>query len=131
MQAGVIDAQENMLSNIYGRRLHEVSDFLIATRHQQSYVTVMINEDFWQGLEPAQQEAIQAAVDAGTEAADAAAREENKRIVEDITASGVELVEPDESFRQGALPVVEKAAKDILAEGVWQAAVEAADSGPN
>lgn len=125
MQAGVIDAQENMLSNIWGRRLHEVSDYLIGTRHQQSYITVMINQDFWNDLTQAQRTAMQGAVDAATEAADAEADRLNDQIVADIQAAGVELVEPKPAFREAALPVVEKAARDLLAEGVWEAAVAA------
>ncbi|MGP1254310.1 MAG: TRAP transporter substrate-binding protein [Kiloniellales bacterium] len=125
MQAGVIDAQENMLSNIWGRRIYEVSDYLVATRHQQSYITVMINQDFWNDLNDAQRNAVQASVDAASASADAEAETLNLRIIEDIQAAGVELVEPKPAFREAALPVVEAAAKDLLAEGVWDAAVAA------
>ncbi|MES1923963.1 TRAP dicarboxylate transporter subunit DctP [Salinisphaera sp. T31B1] len=125
MQAGVIDAQENMLSNIWGRRIYEVSDYLVATKHQQSYITVMINQDFWNDLSAEQQTAVQASVDAASQAADNKAFEYNKKIIADIEASGVELVEPDPSFRKDALPVVKKVADGILADGVWDAAVAA------
>lgn len=131
MQAGVIDAQENMLSNIWGRRIHEVSEYLVATKHQQSYITVMINQDFWKGLSDAQRASVQAAVDAGTAAADAEASKVNEKIVADIQAVGVKLVTPKPAFREAALPVVEKAARDILAPGVWDAAVKAAGAGAN
>ena len=131
MQAGVIDAQENMLSNIWGRRIHEVSQYLVATKHQQSYITVMINQDFWKGLSDAQRAAVQAAVDKGTAAADAEASKVNEKIVADIQAAGVKLVTPAPAFRKAALPIVEKAARDILAPGVWEAAVEAAGGAAN
>lgn len=127
MQSGVIDAQENMLSNIWGRRIYEVSDYLVATKHQQSYNTVMINQDFWEDLSKDQQQAIQASVDAATKAADEKAFEYNKQIVADIEEAGVEVVEPDPSFRKDALPIVKKAADDILADGVWEAAVAAGE----
>lgn len=125
MQGGVIDAQENMLSNIWGRRLHEVSDYLIATRHQQSYMTVMINQDFWEDLSDAQRAAMQESVDAATAAADAEAERLNQQIIADIQAAGLTVVEPKPAFREAALPVVEKAAQDLLDEGVWEAAVAA------
>ena len=125
MQGGVIDAQENMLSNIWGRRLHEVSDYLIATRHQQSYMTVMINQDFWEDLSDAQRAAMQESVDAATAAADAEAERLNQQIIADIQAAGLTVVEPKPAFREAALPVVEKAAQDLLDKGVWEAAVAA------
>ncbi|MCW7545775.1 TRAP transporter substrate-binding protein [Aurantimonas litoralis] len=127
LQTGVIDAQENMLSNIYGRKIFEVQKYLIATRHQQSYVTVMANLDFWNGLDAAQQEALQSAIDAATEAGSDAAVEENKRIIGLIEAAGVETVEPKPEFREEALPVIKAAADKILAPGVYDAAIEAVD----
>jgi len=125
MQAGVIDAQENMLSNIWGRRIYEVSTHLIATKHQQSYMTIMANQNFWQKLTDAERTAVKAAIDAGTKAADAAATALNDKIVKDIVAKGVKLVEPKPAFREAALPVVEKASRAILAPGVWDEAVKA------
>lgn len=127
MQSGVIDAQENMLSNIWGRRLYEVSDHLVATRHQQGYVTVMANQDFWKKLTDAERTAVQAATDAASKAATDAASSLNDKIVKDIAAKGVKVVEPKPSFRTDALPIVEKAARDILAPGVWDAAVKASN----
>lgn len=127
MQAGVIDAQENMLSNIWGRRLYEVSDYLIATKHQQSYITVMANQKFWSKLSDAERTALQGAVDTATQAADDAASALNDKIVKDITAKGVKLVEPKPAFREAALPVVEKAARETLAPGVWDEAVKASN----
>ncbi|MCJ8141021.1 TRAP transporter substrate-binding protein [Falsirhodobacter halotolerans] len=122
LQTGVIDAQENMLSNIWGRRLFEVQDYLIDTQHQQSYVTVMANLDFWEGLEPDQQAALQASVDAASAAAYDAAIAENETLERDILASGVELIEPSPEFREKALPIVEKVARATLAEGIYEAA---------
>lgn len=124
LQTGVIDAQENMLSNILGRRIHEVQKYLIATEHQHSYVTVMANLDFWNGLEAETQQAIQSALDVATTAGTEAAYQENESVIEEILASGVELVEPDPSFRQDAMPIIEKAAKNILEDGIYEDAVQ-------
>ena len=38
------------------------------------------------------------------------------RIIKDIVASGVKLVEPKPEFREAALPIVESAARKMLAE---------------
>ncbi|WP_226584027.1 TRAP transporter substrate-binding protein [Acuticoccus sediminis] len=129
MQTGVIDAQENMLANIYGRQIHTVSDYLINTQHLQSYMTLMVNKDFWDGLGEDEQSAVKAAAVKAGEVTDAAAEEVVKEIVSDIAATGVEVVEVDPSFRKDAMPVVEKAAQSLLADGVWEAAVAAGSNG--
>lgn len=134
LQTGVIDAQENMLSNILGRRIYEVQDYLIATKHQHSYVTVMANLDFWNGLDPELQQAMQSAVDAATGAGTDAANAENESVVEEILGSGVELIEPDPSFRADAMPIIEEAAKGVLEPGIYEEAIaiiEASSSSAN
>ena len=85
----------------------------------------MINQDFWEDLSDAQRAAMQESVDAATAAADAEAERLNQQIIADIQAAGLTVVEPKPAFREAALPVVEKAAKDLLDEGVWEAAVAA------
>ncbi|WMS41920.1 TRAP transporter substrate-binding protein [Acuticoccus sp. MNP-M23] len=131
LQTGVIDAQENMLSNIYGRRIYEVQKYLVATRHQQSYVTVMANLDFWNGLSAEGQSALQASVDAATTAATEAAEAENERIVNLIKDAGLEVIEPAPEFRQKAMPVIEKAAKGALDDGIYEAAVAVIEAQPS
>ncbi len=129
MQAGVIDAQENMLSNIWGRRIYEVSDHLVATKHQQSYITVMINQDYWNKLSDENKKAIKESADLASKAANAEASTLNDKIVADIVATGVKLVEPKPEFRTKALPIVEAASRKILADGVWDAAVKSSNTG--
>jgi tripartite ATP-independent transporter DctP family solute receptor len=134
LQTGVIDAQENMLSNILGRRLNEVQKYLIATEHQHSYITVMANLDFWNGLDADTQAAIQAAVDKATAAGTESAYEENQSLIDQIVASGTELVQPDPSFRQDAMPIIRSAAEETLEPGIYEAAVgiiETTASGSN
>ena len=125
MQTGVIDAQENMLANIWGRRIHEVSDYLIATQHQQSFMTLMANKDFWDDLSDAQKADILEAGENAATITDAETTNVVKKIVADIQASGVELVVPDPSFKKDALPVIERVAKKYLAPGVWEEALKA------
>lgn len=123
LQTGVIDAQENMLSNILGRHLNEVQKYLIATEHQHSYVTVMANLDFWNKLDPAIQDAIQNAVDIATAAGTKTSRDENQALIDAILASGVELIEPAPSFRTDAMPIIKAAAEATLEENIYQEAL--------
>jgi tripartite ATP-independent transporter DctP family solute receptor len=129
LQTGVIDAQENMLSNIVGRRLHEVQDYLIATQHQHSYVTTMVNLDFWNGLDEDVKTAIQESMSIATEEGTARALDENDDLIQEILSADTELVEPDPSFREDAMPVIEQAARDVLEEGVYEDAVRTIKEG--
>ncbi|MCA0941854.1 TRAP transporter substrate-binding protein [Salipiger pacificus] len=124
LQTGVIDAQENMLSNILGRRLYEVQSHLIATEHQHSYITIMANLDFWNGLDPEAQAQLQAAVDKATAAGSQSAFEENQSLIDEIVASGVELVQPDPSFRADSMEIIRSAANSQLEPGIYEKAVE-------
>lgn len=128
LQSGVIDAQENMLSNILGRRLHEVQEYLIETKHQQSYVTIMANLDFWNELDNAQQQALQEAVDIATAAGTEAAYAENQEIVDTIVESGVEHIVPAPEFRQEAMPIIREVSAEYLDPGIYEAAVEIIDA---
>ncbi len=125
MQTGVIDAQENMLPNIWGRQIHTVSNYLIDTQHLQSFMTLMVNADLWEELSEEEQTAMRGAAAEASRVTDGATGEMIAKIVSDIQATGVELVEPDPSFREEAMPIVEAAAQKLLAEGVWDAAVAA------
>ncbi|MBE9638639.1 TRAP transporter substrate-binding protein [Salipiger mangrovisoli] len=124
LQTGVIDAQENMLSNILGRRLYEVQSHLIATEHQHSYITIMANLDFWNGLDAEAQAKLQAAIDKATAAGSQSAFEENQSLIDEIVASGVELVQPDPSFRTDSMEIIRAAANSQLEPGIYEKAVE-------
>lgn len=126
LKTGVIDAQENMLSNILGRKIYEAQKYLIDTAHQQSYVTVMAQKDFWAKLPEQKQKAIRAAMEIATKAGTEAALKTNVKIVGQLQAAGLELVEPKPEFRDKAMPIIEAAAKATLAPGVYEAAIAAA-----
>ncbi len=125
LKTGVIDAQENMLSNILGRKIYEAQKYLIDTAHQQSYVTVMAQKDFWAKLPEQKQKAIRSAVEVATKAGTDATLKTNVEIVAKLQAAGLELVQPKPEFRTKAMPIIEAAAKATLAPGVYEAAVAA------
>ncbi len=125
LQTGVIDAQENMISNIWGRKLHEAQKYLINTAHQQSYTTIMAQKKWWDGLTDAERQAIQKAVDTASAAASAAADAEIKEIAQRLQDAGLELVEPKPEFRAEAMPIVRAIAQDVLAPGVLDGALAA------
>lgn len=125
--AGTIDAQENALSNILGRRLHEGQRYLIETGHQRGYVSVLAYRPFWQKLSSERRRQIQAAVGRAADAATDAAAAVNAGIVEKLLAAGLTLVRPPAAFRDEAAAIAEKAARETLAPGIYEAARAAID----
>jgi tripartite ATP-independent transporter DctP family solute receptor len=57
-----VDGQENTLSNIYTRSLHEVQPYLTISDHGLLAYVVLVNARWWQGLEPDLREEIREAL---------------------------------------------------------------------
>ena len=53
LQTGVVDAQENTWSNIYGQKFFEVQDGITETNHGVIDYLVVTSVDWWEGLDPA------------------------------------------------------------------------------
>lgn len=50
LEQGVIDGQENTLSNIYSKKFHEVQKYMTLSAHGYLGYAVITNNDFWNGL---------------------------------------------------------------------------------
>lgn len=50
LEQGVIDGQENTLSNIYSKKFHEVQDYMTLSNHGYLGYAVITNSEFWDGL---------------------------------------------------------------------------------
>ncbi|MYL35255.1 DctP family TRAP transporter solute-binding subunit [Pontibacillus yanchengensis] len=50
LEQGVINGQENTLSNIYSKKFHEVQDYMTISNHGYLGYAVITNNEFWQGL---------------------------------------------------------------------------------
>ncbi|RXJ69140.1 C4-dicarboxylate ABC transporter [Halarcobacter ebronensis] len=58
LQQGVIDGQENTISNIYTKKFHEVQRYLTITNHGYLGYLVVISEKFWNTLPKELQNAV-------------------------------------------------------------------------
>jgi tripartite ATP-independent transporter DctP family solute receptor len=47
---GMVDGQENPITNIYTQKFHEVQKFIMMTGHMQAVLSTFINEKVWQSL---------------------------------------------------------------------------------
>lgn len=50
MQTGVVDGNENTISNVYTQKMHEVQKYLSLTDHGYIGYAVIVNKKFWDGL---------------------------------------------------------------------------------
>ena len=58
LQLGTIDGQENPISVIESAKIYEAIDYLADTRHLHGFMLLLVNEDVWNSLSPAEQEII-------------------------------------------------------------------------
>lgn len=50
LQQGMVDGQENPLSNLYTSGMYEIQPYLTLTNHNSSFVTLVIKDDYFQSL---------------------------------------------------------------------------------
>jgi tripartite ATP-independent transporter DctP family solute receptor len=58
LQTKTIDGAENPLSTLYGRKLHEVAQYLLLDGHVKNFTTWVMSSDFFNTLTPAQQDLL-------------------------------------------------------------------------
>jgi len=59
---GLVEGQENPITNIYAQKFHEVQDYIMMTSHMQAVLSTFINEKSWQKLGPENQKIMQDAL---------------------------------------------------------------------
>lgn len=111
LQQGTIDAQENPYEVVVSNKLYEQQDYVVETNHLPHLISLIVSDEFMQGLSKDQQAIIRKAA----ETAKQYARDQSdKRIasrVQTIEESGSEIVILDETMhdelRQQSRPVYE------------------------
>jgi tripartite ATP-independent transporter DctP family solute receptor len=105
LKQGTVDGQENPLPTIKSGKFDEVQKYLVLTGHIITPRLVVVNENFWKGLKPADQKIIQDAVDAGIQWQNAELAKQEKELVDSMKAGGMTVVQVDvDAFRK---PVVD------------------------
>jgi len=88
LQQGVVDGQENTLSNIYTKKFNEVQSDLTLSNHGYLGYMVVTNKIFWKKLSAKQQALIQQAMDESTVYGNKLALELNADYLDKIKATG-------------------------------------------
>ncbi len=118
LQQGVVDGQENPFMNIWSAKFYEVQKHLALTYHMWDTFTFLINEKFFQSLDPDLQKIV---VEAGREAADYGWKEMgqlNAKLLADLKGFGMQVTEVDRQEIQKAVrPVWDSWIKRVGPEG--------------
>lgn len=110
MQQGVVDGNENPIPVIYSSRFYEVQDYLTMSRHFYNPSILLTSTDFFAGLEPDLQEALEeAAVEAGIFEREVVQRMDEE-YVDELEAEGMEVVRDfdAEPFIEAVQPVYDE-----------------------
>lgn len=115
LQTGVVDGQENPIDNIYANKIYEVNKYIMQTEHLQSVNHWCVNADFWDAMDPADQEILTSCFQEAADWANGALDELNEQYMEEILADGtVSLVTVDKALFQEAAASGIEAVKETL-----------------
>ena len=124
LQQGTIDAQENPYEVIVSNRLYEQQDYVIETNHLPHLISLIVSDEFMQGLPEDQQAIIRQAAETAKEEARQASDDRIASRIETIEESGTQIIRLDEEnrmvVRQKCVPVY-----DLIEENVSPSLVEA------
>jgi C4-dicarboxylate-binding protein DctP len=99
LQTGVADGEDNVPSNIWTQKLHEVQKYLTVTYHGRLTYALVTNKKFWDGLPADVREPLGRAVKEATDFFNDTAAKDNEEALEKIKASGkiqVHVLTPEE-----------------------------------
>lgn len=127
LSQGTIDAQENPYEVIVSSKLYEQQKYAIQTNHLPHLISLIVSEDFFQGLTPEQQSIIQQAADTAKDYAREQAAERAADRIQIMEEHGCEIVplsdELLEQMRQSAAPVYESIRKSVNDDALYNAYV--------
>jgi len=128
LQQGVIDGQENPLSNIRQWSWYEVQDYISMSSHVYTPVTLVMNLDRWEALSDEQREAVQRAADKAAAASRQYGVDNDAKLLEEIkelSGGKVAFNEIDAAaFKAAAKPIAAEIAK-IAGEDFTNAVMQA------
>jgi C4-dicarboxylate-binding protein DctP len=123
LQTGVVDGEENVPSNKYTQKMHEVQKHMTLTNHGYIGYAVIANKKFWDGLPADIRGQLEKAMNEATDHANKIAESENLDALNAMAATGkTQLYTPNaaelKAWTTAMLPVHAEVAKRIGAETV-------------
>ncbi|HEX2114425.1 MAG TPA: TRAP transporter substrate-binding protein DctP, partial [Alphaproteobacteria bacterium] len=103
LQSGAVDGQDNPLPTSRTMKFHEVTKQFVLTNHLVGYDVFSVSAKIWDGMNPDQKTAFQAAADKAIAWSTAKHLEQEKEMVEYFKSQGLEVYSPDvNAFRDSA-----------------------------
>ena len=130
LQTGVVDGLENVPSNLYTQKMHEVQKHMTVTNHGYIGYAVVVNKKFWEKLPADIRSQLELAMKDATSYANKIAQQENESALDAIRKSGKTTVyTPSDAekaeWRKVMLPV-HKTMEDRIGKDLMAAASKAA-----
>jgi len=88
MQTGVVDGNENVPSNCYTQKMHEVQKHATISHHGYIGYAVIVNKKFWDGLPADIRTQLEKAMAEATEYSNSIAQKENDDAIVAMKAAG-------------------------------------------
>lgn len=97
LQQGVVDGQENPLSNIHASKLYEVQKYLALTNHQFQMTPFLMSKRTWDRLSDADRKAVQEAADEATALQRKLSADADEKLLADLKSKGVQVTTVDKN----------------------------------
>jgi TRAP-type transport system periplasmic protein len=121
LKTGVAEAQENPLESIWSYKFYEAQKYLIGTRHVYAAAKYQVSKRWLDTLKPDQQQLILATWKDATDYANKLAMEFDKKLVGDLQAKGMTLIEPDAvAFQKAVQPAMTELNKNVWMPGLYE-----------
>jgi TRAP-type C4-dicarboxylate transport system substrate-binding protein len=124
LQQGTIDAQENPYEVIVSNKLYEQQDYVIETNHLPHLISLIVSDEFMEGLSEEQQEIIREAAETAKEYAREQSDERIASRIQTIMDSGSEIITLDEEMHE-ELRQLSQPVYDAIEETVSQELIDA------
>jgi len=130
LQTGVIDGQENPLSQIHSQKFHEVQKYLTLTGHVYTPAYLMAGLDRWQSLPESVQEVISQTAREVQAFVYRQAGDLDQRLLAELSSEGIAVNECNrERFLEAGQPIFDQFAAGVPKGGELIARTLALDSG--
>jgi tripartite ATP-independent transporter DctP family solute receptor len=120
MEQGVVDGQENPLSNIFNAAFYEVNDHLALTGHLHLTHMVLYSEELWEELSAEHQEIVRQAVLDSAEVQRAKVAEDDATLLDELRDRGMQVTEPDREALAAAVAPLRDAAIEEFGDGAQE-----------
>ena len=109
LQQGVVDGQENPLTNIASAKLYEVQKYISLTGHKYEMTPFLMSKKTWDRLSEADRKAIQEAANVATTLQRKLSKDSDDALVGELKAKGVQVDNvPTAAFQKATSGVIAK-----------------------